>query len=402
MGRPLIRPWTASAIVICLLGAGAVVAAAQVHSPLAWGPILGAVNDTSLALTWKTIRPVGLDIHYGEQSAYEESGTWDETLSYENHEGLGQFWLTGLSPGTTYRYQLVFFEGDAEYPTTVGAFRTLSPDQDTFSFAVYGATATAPDHHRWVAEAIRTQSDVDLVIHAGGLVDVPTDERFSNVFWAMSALGQSVPYLTVIGGRDAENELYYEAFAPPTGGGVRSKQWWSFSWGPVHFVGLDSTLFSQSEPEALAEQTAWLEEELQRAGGKTIVVFCADAPYSSSYRTGRNEPIVEQWDPLFRAHRVAVVFSSSIHCYEHIYAEGTHYVITGGGGAPLADPPARVASGTVFRRYGFLHYVRAALSEGTLTVAAFPVAAVDGETVIPSATGRPIDEFSVRLQGEGE
>lgn len=396
------RSWTRRTVAwilwACALAAYSVLSVAQLDSPIAWGPILGAPGEASIVITWRTTRPVSLDIQYAETADFEETGTWEETLSYEQHEGLGQFALRGLLPGTQYVYELVFYEGDAEYRTTLGTFRTLSSDHDAVSFAVYGATASGPDHHRWVAQTILTETDVDLVFHAGGLVEAPSEERFANFFWAMSSLGQAVPYLTVIGGRDGESELYFDAFALPPGGGHRSKQWWSFDFGPIRFIGLDSTAFARSDPHAVQEQTAWLEKNLQGAAGRIIVVFCADAVYSATYRTERNTQIADLWDPLFRLHGVAVVFSSSVRGYEHIYTQGIHYVNTGGGGSPAGPPPTPIASGTVFRRFGVLHYVVGALSEGTLRIAAIPVASVSGETVVLSATGQPMDTFSVRAR----
>jgi len=369
---------------------------AQLDSPIAWGPILGAPGEASIVITWKTTRPVNLDIQYAKTEDFQEDGTWEEILSYDDHEGLGQFALRGLEPGTQYVCELIFYEGDAEYRTALATFRTLSSELGDLSFAVYGATASGPDHHRWVAESILTEPDLDLVFHAGGLVEAPSEERYANFFWAMSSLGEAIPYLTVIGGQDGESELYFDAFALPPGGGHRGKQWWSFDFGPVRFIGLDSTVFLRSDESALQEQTAWLASMLESAAGKMTVAFCADAVYSATYRTGRNAPIADRWDPLFREHGVSVVFSGSLRGYEHIYAQGIHYINTGGGGSPAGPPPTQIAAGTVFRRFGVLHYLRASFSEGSLRVEAIPVASVSGETVILSATGQPMDVFTVR------
>jgi len=386
-----------AAIVVCVALVGsALPAVAQSAPPWSWGPILGMITETSAAVTWRTIRPVGFDFSYALARVYDSSRTWDETLTYERHEGVAEIWLNDLLPDTMYRYQLVFYEGDAVYPTEVGTFRTIDPNARSLSLAVYGATASSPDRHRLVAETILDQTDAAIVFHAGGLVEVPTEERFANFFWAMGSLGRSASFLPVIGNRDGD-DLYYEAFALPTGGGSHDEQWWSFDIGPIHFVGLDSTVADEPDPSAMQQQTAWLKQDLAGVTDQFILVFCAEALYSASYPSGTNEPLVSTWAPVFRQYGVDVVFSSSVHCYEHVYSRGVHYVTTGGGGATLVDPPGAAVSGSVFRRYGLLHYMRVTLADDALQVEAVPVATVADDVVTLSATGRSIDTFVLLL-----
>ena len=383
-------------LMLLALVAFALAATAQSTPPWSWGPILGAVSEESVALTWKTTRAVGFDFSYSLALIYDSTGQWEETLTYEGHKGVAEIWLHDLLPGTAYRFQLVFYEGDAVYPTEVGTFRTIKPGARSFSFATYGATASHPDWHKLVADTIVQQTDVSLVFHSGGLVEYPTEERFQNFFWAMADLGRTRPYLTVIGEHDRDDGLYFENFALPSGGGLRDEQWWSFDYGPVHFVGLDSTLSDLTEEAAMQEQTAWLKQDLSQAQGRIIVVFTADPLYSASYNSGENERLLTIWEPVFREFGVDVVFSSSVHCYEHIYTGGIHYIISGGGGAPLFPSPSNIVPGTVFRRYGLLHYVVGTIADNALQIEAIPVASVIGDTLTLSASGRSIDTFIVQ------
>ncbi len=365
----------------------------QSEPPWAWGPILGAISEDTVALTWKTVRPVGFDFSYSLAPVYDSSGQWEEVLTYEGHEGIAEIWLQDLLPNTAYRYQLVFYEGDAVYPTEIGTFRTADPDDRSFSFAVYGATASHPDRHKLVADTINRQPNLSFVLHAGGLVEMPTDEHYDNFFWAMANLSRRHPYLPVIGERDADESIYYESFALPSGGGVGGEQWWAFDYGSVRFIGLDSTLTGVSEISALQEQTAWLEQELSEHSDRIVVVLCADPIYSASYASGIHETLHPLWSPLFRQYGVNLVISSSIHCYEHIYADGLHYVISGGGGASLIPAPVERVPGTVFRRYGLLHYLVGTVADDTLQVEVIPVASIVDDIVTLSASGRSIDTF---------
>lgn len=388
------------AVAWLIIGCCAQATVAQSDPPWSWGPVLGAVSETSAALTWKTTRSVGFDFSYALAVVHDSSGAWDETLTYEGYEGVAEIWLSNLLPDTVYRYQLIFYEGDAVYPTEVGTFRTVDPDERSLAFAVYGATASSPDRHRLVAETILSQTDVAIVFHAGGLVEVPTEERFSNFFWAMGELGRSTSYLPVIGRNDGDEEMYYEAFALPPGGGSHDEQWWSFDEGPIHFVGLDSTLAGEAEHATMQEQTAWLKQDLAGANADFILVFCADTLYSASFPSGINDRLADLWVPIFQQYGVDVVFSSSVHCYEHIYSRGVHYVTTGGGGAALVAAPDSTARGTVFRRYGLLNYLLVTLADDVLRVEAIPVASVRDDTVTLSASGRSIDTFILQANDE--
>jgi len=372
---------------------------AQWSTPWVWGPILGAVGEDYTSMTWMTRRPVGFDLHYGLAKPYDATGKWEETLAFDRHEGVAEVWLRGLLPGSTYRYQLVFYEGDAVYPTEIGTFVTLRQDTSSFAFSVYGATRSFPDRHKLVADTIASNETAALVFHAGGLVDVPTEERFANFFWAAGDLARDRPMITVIGTRDAAGGLYFEYLALPAGGGLKEEQWWSFSCGAALFLGLDSTLTAPEDAAAMALQTAWLEATLAEAYGMRIVVFSHDALYSGSYADGRHPALGDAWGALFAAYGVDVVFSASPACYEHIYRDGVHYITTGGGGAPLAVPPDAVAPGTVSRRYGMLHYVRCTISADRLLVEAVPVASVVGDQVWLVPSGRPIDTL-ILISGE--
>ena len=369
----------------------------QLSAPWSWGPVLGTVGEDFVAITWMTHRAVGFDLRYSLARVYDATGQWEETLTFERHEGVAEIWLQDLIPGSNYRYQLIFYEGDAVYPTEVGGFSTLEPGARSFSFGVYGATRSHPDRHKLVADAIAASEGISAVFHAGGLVDTPTEERFDNFFWAIADLARSRPFVSVIGDRDSDGSLYFDYLALPAGGGFEDEQWWSFDHGNIHFVGLDSTLAELADDSAMGAQTAWLESDLSQVIGKLIVVFSHDALYGASYPGGRNEALCTAWESLFDYYGVDVVFSASETCYEHIYRRGVHYITTGGGGAPLIPAPEGVAPGTVSRRYGTLHYVRCTLADDTLLIEAIPVASVVDDVIYLVPSGRSIDSVLLRM-----
>jgi len=59
----------------------------QQESPLLWGPVLGAIGDDFVAMSWNTSRPVGADVRYSTAAHYEATGGWEDTLSFAPHSG---------------------------------------------------------------------------------------------------------------------------------------------------------------------------------------------------------------------------------------------------------------------------------------------------------------------------
>jgi len=209
-------------------------------------------------------------------------------------------------------------------------------------------------------------------------------------------LARSHPYLAVIGNHDRGHANYFEFFALPPGGGQASEQWWSFDYGNVHFVGLDSSVLATADGVAIMQQqTEWLASDLAGSNARFKVVFFHYPIYSSAWEEGVEESLRKLWEPIFLEHGVNVVFTGHMHCYEHFYVNGLHYVVTAGGGAPLQDPIDAVPDGLIFRRYGTLHYLRVTVADAMMRVEAIPVASVYDDEVYPVPSGRPIDSFSI-------
>ncbi|MGP8248187.1 MAG: hypothetical protein ACLQVN_27210 [Bryobacteraceae bacterium] len=108
-------------------------------------------------------------------------------------------------------------------------------------------------------------------------------------------------------------------------------------------VGLDTDLGNAAPSETARqnywnEQTQWLEDDL-RKNAKTGFLFVAGhhPPMTAvSNRQGAN-PHMTALMPLFERMHVNAAFFGHDHNYQHYFKNNIHYVITGGGGAPLYD-----------------------------------------------------------------
>lgn len=369
----------------------------EIESPWIWGPILGAIGEDYVAISWNTSRAVGVDLHYAKEVFYNATATWEETLICAPHEGVAEIWLRDLAPGTTYQYQVVIYEGDAIYSKPIGSFTTSSQKTQEFLFLVYGDTRSFIDRHKLVADTMAQQeAAAAFVINTGDLVESPTADRFENFFVAIEALARSCPYLAVLGNHERNDPLYFEFLALPPGGGEVGEQWWSFDYGNVHVVGLDSSVITAVNAAALMqEQTEWMKADLASSDAKFKVVIFHHPIYSSIWKDGVDESLRKLWEPIFLEGGVDVVFCGHMHCYEHFYVNGLHHIVTGGGGAPLQDPIDTAPDGLVFRRYGMLHYLRVKITENMMRVEAIPVASVYNDEVHLAPSGRSIDSFTI-------
>ncbi len=367
----------------------------QQGDPWLWGPILGAIDEDSVMITWKTTREVTAVIQYAREQVYIGNEEWEETMLLSPDEGLFQFQLTNLLSGTTYRYQVILYYGDVVYPGPIGRFTTSSVDKREFLFLVYGNTHTFPERVARVAATMAVhESEAAFVIHSGNLIGYSSREEWERFFITAGELILSRPLLAVIGENEVDDADYYKFLSLPLGGGESAEQWWSFSYGNILIIGLDSNLALHADAQA-AEQTAWLQTELAAAQAKFIVVVVHHPLFSSIYAGGENAILRDAWHAIFVEYGVDLVFSGYVGGYEHIRRDGIHYIVTGGGGGPLSDRPEQIAPWTVRRRWRVLHYIRVTVAGEQLFVAAIPVAVIVGDELFPIPNGRPFDRFII-------
>lgn len=107
--------------------------------------------------------------------------------------------------------------------------------------------------------------------------------------------------------------------------GYERERWYSFDWGQIHFVALNSEL-------GIQEQIEWLDADLEANERPWTVVYTHKGPFSSGDHGG-NRTFRDRIVPFLEHHRVDVVFSGHDHHYERSHVlNGVTYIVTGGGG----------------------------------------------------------------------
>ena len=103
------------------------------------------------------------------------------------------------------------------------------------------------------------------------------------------------------------------------------ERWYSFDWGDVHFVALDS---ERTGPV----QAAWLDADLTANQLPWTIVYWHKPPFSSGEH-GSDGATRAQFVPILEKHKVPLVLNGHDHDYERTTPQnGVTYVVTGGGG----------------------------------------------------------------------
>ena len=271
--------------------------------------------------------------------------------------------LTGLEPGTVYNYTV------PGHDDLKGTFKTPPPAGQPYEFVLYGDTRTRHDVHRKGIQAVLQYAHPDFIVHTGDLVANGGDPALWPIFFDIERdLLRKTAFFPSLGNHERNARNYYDLLQVP--------EYYSFTWGNAHFAILDSDVANLASAEAARqtawkEQVAWLEDDLKKNQGADFRFVVAHHPPMTavSNRQGANAHMTALI-PMFEQYHVTAGLFGHDHNYQHYLKDGIHYIISGGGGAPLYDvdkPPAGITQ-KVARTENF---VRVQVEGKTMHVVAF-------------------------------
>ncbi|MHC1761148.1 MAG: purple acid phosphatase family protein [Negativicutes bacterium] len=233
--------------------------------------------------------------------------------------------LTALTPGMRYRYQV----GYGSIWSDAYTFKTESREPASFKFLVFGDSQSV-DYGTWrttLQAAARKNPDAAFFVNMGDLVDVGQDYgQWESWFAASAGVIENIPVMPLTGNheyytpeRRFSSPLFFTAqFALPENGPEGMKrQVYSFNYGEVHFVMLDSQEGEQRRflPDLLDRQRQWLEADLAMNDSKWKVVFI-HSPLYGNKPNGINENLLRTFAGVFDKYQVDLVFTA----HDHVYA----------------------------------------------------------------------------------
>lgn len=233
--------------------------------------------------------------------------------------------LQDLLPGKEYCYEV----GNGDFWSGRHAFRTAPRADQPFSFLVFGDSQSL-DYQVWRTSLNTAKSkspNAAFFINMGDLVDVGQDiQQWEYWFAAARGVIEKIPVMPLTGNHECytldrrfSRPVFFTAqFTLPENGPAEMKrQVYSFDYGDVHFVMLDSQEGEQRHmlPEMLQRQRDWLEIDLAASNRKWKLVFI-HRPIYGNKPDGINETLRQAFEEVLERNRVDAVFTA----HDHVYA----------------------------------------------------------------------------------
>jgi acid phosphatase type 7 len=229
----------------------------------------------------------------------------------ENDRYINRFTakVTGLTPGTTYQYQVGNDKGVWTDPET---FRTSSQTPGPFSFVWFGDVHNTDTWGDVIHQAEERHPENSFYIIAGDLVNTGLHrDDWDQLFGYAGKTISRRPLMAVPGNHDSQDGLgawmYEDMFSFPDNGpeGFNPERTYSFTYQNALYLMLDATL-------PTAPQTAWMEKVLQEKTSDWVFVVTHFPPYNA---VEPYDNLIKEWVPVFDKYNVDMVMGGHFHYY---------------------------------------------------------------------------------------
>ena len=336
---------------------------AATDAELERGPYLQLGTPSSMIVRWRTDGFTDTKLSYG--SAPDSLDTTMEMSTLTNEHEVS---ITGLDSDTRYYYEIgnsdsVLAGGDADH-----YFKTSPPHGADVPIRIWvigdsgecavaaqaciDATAVMDEYLEWTEDNDGRLADIILMLgdnaytdgtdtqYTRGLFEVYTEVLRNHVLWP-------VPGNHEFGASDSPTQSgpYYEAFTLPKAaeaGGLATgtEAYYSFDYGNVHFVALDSHDTDRSAPTLPMRNVCvdrgnpgamynWLCEDMAATTQDFIVSFWHHPPYTKGSHDSDSESQLfemrERFVPVFERFGGDLNLTGHSHSYERSVLLDSHY-----------------------------------------------------------------------------
>jgi len=324
------------------------------------GPYLQSPAGDSMTVMWMTDKNSTAWVEYGAKEPLDHKAVSTHDGLIDANTRIHKVRLSGLTPGTQYKYRVCSTEivDFGPYSVTFGTtqtlapatFKTLSKQMDKVSVAVMNDLHQSSQTMQalW---ALTKEKPTDLVFFNGDSMDYLESEEqiVRRLLQPVTELfAKTTPLMYVRGNHETRGKfarMLGNYLATPNG-----KYYYSFDAGPVHFVVLDCGEDKEDSHPAYSGLTAfdayrdeekqWLAQEIESKPFREArfrVVFMHMPPFSA--RQGRNQAhgtadCFEKFAPLLNKGKVDLLITAHTHRYQYLEPKpGEHdYPMVNGGG----------------------------------------------------------------------
>ncbi len=308
------------------------------------GPYLQSGSPTGITIKWRTLTPADSSVQYGSAPGSLTSSVSSAAITTEH-----AIQLTGLTPDSTYYYSVgssteVFGGNDPDH------FFVTSPvtgSSKPTRIWVLGDSGTANANAQAVAGAYTaftgsTHTDLWLMLGDNAYNSGTDSEYQAAVFDTYPAMLRKSVLWATLGNHDGiaadsstQTGPYYDIFTFPTAaeaGGLASgtEAYYSFDYGNIHFICLDS---QESDRSPTGAMLTWAQADIAATTQQWIIAFWHHPPYSKgSHNSDSESRLVEMREhalPVLEAAGVDLVLSGHSHSYERSFLLEGHYGTSG-------------------------------------------------------------------------
>jgi hypothetical protein len=313
---------------------------AVIAQTIARGPYLQLPKPDSITVKWRTDQPT------------------DSVVTYGTVLGNYPFTASSVSQTTEHELEIGGLQPDTQYFYTVGtSLGSLAGGDDSYTFLTPPASGVDKPTRIWVtgdagtadANAIAVRDayqgftgtrPTDLWLTLGDIAYTHgTDQQYqAALFDTYPQLLRRIPVWPTYGNHDglsadAATEFgpYFDIFRLPKFaevGGIQSETeaYYSFDYGIMHFISLDSF---ESDRTSSGDMIPWLTADLMANNKQWTIAFWHHPPYSKgSHDSDAELPLIEMRQnasALLESFGVDLVLTGHSHSYERSFLLNGHY-----------------------------------------------------------------------------
>ncbi len=311
------------------------------------GPYLQLGTATNIIVRWRTDSPTPSRVRFGLQP---QALTWQMTdvANVTDHA----LTLTNLAPNSRYYYAIgtdtlelasstnhYFITAPLEAkPTRIWVLGDAGaafnqPDYTDYGLLVEGQRAVRDAYY---ANAAGRYADVWLLLGDNAYNDGNDGDYTTNFFNIYPEITRQSVIWSAIGNHEIDPftgnvPAYFDIFSLPTrgeAGGIPSgnELYYSFDYGNIHFVCLDSEI---SSTVSGSPQMTWLTADLAANTKDWLIVFWHSPPYSKGSHDSDSRPNLKKMRndvlPIIESYGVDLVLCGHSHVYERSFLIDGHY-----------------------------------------------------------------------------
>jgi hypothetical protein len=306
---------------------------ASLNAKILMTPYLQGVTSKSIYVMVETDSKNDVQVEYSKENdknTYTAQTAFFVPVKEKSNVYVHRVLLDNLEGATRYKYEVINGNGQ----TYAGTFTTAPKEGGVFKFAVMGDCRSNPKIHSVISKEIRKHEPL-FSIYTGDLCYDGKYNSWIKEFFVTDelALISNVPFFNSVGNHEYGTNATDAFMQAPATTNTSSKYYYSFDYGEIHFIILNSQEFLKKG----SPQYDFAKDDLKNSNKKWKIAVIHQPIYCYGGH-GYNSSLFDLCDNIFEPSGVNLVLSGHSHFYQRNLVNGITHLIVAGGGAPLYTP----------------------------------------------------------------